>query len=280
MVCLPDSSSLKSELNSLDSDFFDLHILREKAGEGWFSSANSKLPLIVELQQDNHLKLFSGKHILECTLRNSTLLYDVCILLFPGPNYHPSFSKGLYVSTVTDVVYGVNTATDFTQYKMFLLDRPLVPKYTRADLAEVKLSASSSGISSLNSSRCPSTLGTVSTQLTVSVNCPRSVRTHASTSSRQTSASSHAGRPYSTAEGVTASRASLRSSKSENNLHKRSSGKKGKIRQPSADSGVGTDTSCSRGASASSNKGGRVGCNIYQSDTPFILPARITAYAE
>lgn len=171
----------------------------------------------------------------------------------------------------------MNTATDFTQYKMFLLDRPLVPKYTRADLADVKLSSSSSGISSLHSSRCPSTSGTVSTQLSASVNC-RSVRTNASTSSRQNSAGSHAGRPYATEGPVTASRASLRSSKSETNLHKRSSGKKGKIRQPSADSGVGTDTS--RGASASSAQGGRIGCSIYQSDTPFILPARITAYAE
>ena len=60
VICLPDVSSLRSDLGCLDTDFYDLHILREKADEGWFSSSNPSLPLIVELQQENQLKLFSG----------------------------------------------------------------------------------------------------------------------------------------------------------------------------------------------------------------------------
>ena len=61
--------------------------------------------------------------------------------------------------------------------------------------------------------RCPSTVGTASTQLSASVNGHFSVRTSASTSSRQASATSNAGRPYPTGHhdmAVTASRTSLR----------------------------------------------------------------------
>ena len=60
VVCLPDASSVRTDLGGLDSDFFDLHILREKVEEGWYSSINPSLPLIAELQEGNLLKLFSG----------------------------------------------------------------------------------------------------------------------------------------------------------------------------------------------------------------------------
>ena len=43
VVCLPDASSVRTDLGGLDSDFFDLHILREKVEEGWYSSINPSL---------------------------------------------------------------------------------------------------------------------------------------------------------------------------------------------------------------------------------------------
>ena len=83
-ICLPDIRSIQDDVN-LDSEFFDLHILREQVDEGWFQSSNPKLPLIVELAEDkNKLKLLSA------------------------PNYHPSFQKGLYYATISDVILGTN----------------------------------------------------------------------------------------------------------------------------------------------------------------------------
>ena len=175
---------------------------------------------------------------------------------------------------------------------MFLLDRPLVPRYTKNSLGDITHSSSgvSSGISSLASSKCPSAVSTSKT--TVS-------RCNAKTQSRQSSASS-VGRPYATTENINASRTSIRpnsnitKSKSEQILNvnrkarsapnqnnsklpaKQLHGEKTKRtpRQWSADSGVGTD--CSNSVRAHSD------CcsNIFPCDEPFILPARITAYVE
>lgn len=66
----------------LGEDFFDAHILR-RHGEGWFRSANEKLPLIVE-KEGQELKLVSG------------------------PGYHPSFKKGLYRARIIKSAFGVN----------------------------------------------------------------------------------------------------------------------------------------------------------------------------
>ena len=82
-ICLPDIRSIRDDL-IFDGDFFDLHILREQTDEGWYHSCNPHLPLIAELEGKTRLKLLSA------------------------PNYHPSFQKGLYYSTVSDVVFGIN----------------------------------------------------------------------------------------------------------------------------------------------------------------------------
>ena len=173
---------------------------------------------------------------------------------------------------------------------MFLLERPLVPKYTKHNLGDLTSSSGvSSGIGSLSSSKCPSAASTAKTAIS---------RCNAKTQSRQSSASS-LGRPYATTESINASRTSIRpssnipQSKSEQILNaKRKSrsapnqNSKGSLnkcnsekhiktpRQWSADSGVGTDYS----SSSTSNS-----CcynNLFQCDEPYILPARITAYAE
>ena len=172
---------------------------------------------------------------------------------------------------------------------MFLLDRPLVPKYTKHNLGDILSSSGvSSGVSSLASSKCPSAASTVKTTIS---------RCNGKTQSRQSSASS-AGRPYATTESISGSRVSVRpastitKSKSELILnHRRKSksapnpnsklslhdGKNEKPRKPprqwSADSGVGTDYSSS--VSTNSNYD-----TLFQCDEPYILPARITAYAE
>ena len=243
IICLPDFNSIRNDLDSLDSDFFDLHILREKPDEGWFGCFNPKLPLIIEIQNENQIKLVSG------------------------PDYQPSFSRGLYASLITDIVFGVNA--NFCQYKMFLLDRPIVPKYAKADLSNVRLSASSSGISSLNSSKCASAISTTTTVLSTNG------RANAVTSSRQSSASSCMGRPYATNhnQSVSASRASLRSKSEGRHTNRKSQSAPNSKKAPkaprqwSADSGVGTECV-------------NPGLEGYQCDAPYLLPARITAYAE
>ena len=174
---------------------------------------------------------------------------------------------------------------------MFLLDRPLVPKYTKHNLGDITSSSGfSSGVSSLSSSKCPSATSTVKTTIS---------RCNAKTQSRQSSASSM-GRPYATTESINGSRVSVRpasnitKSKSElilNNKRKSKSApnqnskgssssskeKNEKIqkapRQWSADSGVGTDYSSSSSSTSNYDV-------LFQCDEPYILPARITAYAE
>ena len=84
-ICLPDLNSLNEELDSLDSDFFDLHILQEQSDEGWFRSRNRKLSLIVESESGGEqLKLLSG------------------------PGYQASFSQGIYKVKVLQSIFGVN----------------------------------------------------------------------------------------------------------------------------------------------------------------------------
>ena len=172
---------------------------------------------------------------------------------------------------------------------MFLLDRPLVPKYTKHNLGDITSSSGvSSGVSSLSSSKCPSATSTVKTTIS---------RCNGKTQSRQSSASSM-GRPYATTESINGSRVSIRpasnitKSKSElilNNKRKSKSapnqnskasftnGSNEKIkkapRQWSADSGVGTDYSSSSSTTSNYDV-------LFQCDEPYILPARITAYAE
>lgn len=80
-ICLPDARSIKDDVN-LDSAFFDLHILRLH-DEGWYRGANPGLPVIVELQ-GQVLKLVSG------------------------PDYQPSFQKGLHFANIVGLVHGVN----------------------------------------------------------------------------------------------------------------------------------------------------------------------------
>ena len=173
---------------------------------------------------------------------------------------------------------------------MFLLDRPLVPKYTKHHLGDqftASSSGCSSGVSSLSSSKCLSAASTVKTTIS---------RSNGKTQSRQSSASS-VGRPYATTENVNGSRVSIRSShkltKSKSELllnqrrksksapnpnsksiisHDLDNGKKKPPRQWSADSGVGTDYS-----SSTSNHNYD---SLFNCDEPYILPARITAYVE
>ena len=81
VICLPDTRSLKKDV-LLDDSFFDHHILKLH-DEGWYRGTNPNSPLIVERQGDI-LKLVSG------------------------PDYQPSFQKGLYAAQVVQLEYGVN----------------------------------------------------------------------------------------------------------------------------------------------------------------------------
>ena len=82
-LCLPDVRSLKDDV-VLDEDFFDQHILTINE-EGWYRGINT----IVEKQGDQ-LKLVSG------------------------PDYQPSFQKGLYAAQVVQLEYGVNKVKSST----------------------------------------------------------------------------------------------------------------------------------------------------------------------
>ena len=80
-VCLPDVESIKEDV-VLDEAFFDHHILRLH-DEGWYRGTNAYSPLIIE-KQGCGLKLVSG------------------------PDYQPSFQKGLYNANILKKVLGVN----------------------------------------------------------------------------------------------------------------------------------------------------------------------------
>ena len=66
----------------LDEAFFDNHILRLH-DEGWYRGTTTYAPLIIEKQG--------------CALK-----------LVSGPNYQPSFQKGLYSAQILQKVLGVN----------------------------------------------------------------------------------------------------------------------------------------------------------------------------
>jgi hypothetical protein len=80
-ICIPDSRSIKDNVK-LDEDFFDHHILKLH-DEGWYRGTNSQAPIIVE-KQGQLLKLVSG------------------------PDYQPSFQRGLYSCNIIQIVHGVN----------------------------------------------------------------------------------------------------------------------------------------------------------------------------
>lgn len=194
--------------------------MKEQSDEGWFQSINSNLNLIVE-RDSNHLKLLSG------------------------PNYAPSFQKGLRRIRILSASFGVNKA--FQQYRMFALDRPLIPKYTRAKLiSETTTDSGNPSTSSSRTSSCFSTPGGTAPPSTVST--------------RFSSASS--GRPYSTTER----RVSITSTSSRSNRSK-SVGHPGLKKAKSQDS--------SRQSSADSGFSGDAG-----GDSKYILPPRITYYNE
>ena len=87
-LCLPDVRSLKDDV-ILDEDFFDQHILTINE-EGWYRGNKT----IVEKQGDV-LKLVSG------------------------PEYQPSFQKGLYCANVVQLEYGVNKVCNINHFIYF-----------------------------------------------------------------------------------------------------------------------------------------------------------------
>ena len=78
----------------------------------------------------------------------------------------------------------------FCQYKMFMLDRPLLPKYTKASLGSI--SSGTSGISSASSKNL-----SIHSQATVTTVCSVPPKANGKTLSRASSAAS-LGRPYQT----------------------------------------------------------------------------------
>jgi hypothetical protein len=85
----------------LDEEFFDNHILRLH-DEGWYRGTTTYAPLIIE-KQGYALKLVSG------------------------PDYQPSFQKGLYSAQILQKVLGVNKVNlqvlMINNYKTFI-NRP------------------------------------------------------------------------------------------------------------------------------------------------------------
>ena len=77
-ICLPELNSVGPEI---DETFFDVHILKDNGD--WFES-NSVKSLIVQREDKDCLKLLSG------------------------PQYQPSFTKGLYTVRINKVLFGVN----------------------------------------------------------------------------------------------------------------------------------------------------------------------------
>ena len=226
VICLPDTRSLKKDV-LLDDFFFDHHILKLH-DEGWYRGTNPNSPLIVERQGDI-LKLVSG------------------------PDYQPSFQRGLYKVKINQVVHTINKK--FCQYKMFTLDRPLLPKYSKASLNS--LSSATSGISSISSN-------SISSQNTVTTVISVPPKPNGKTSSRASSAAS-LGRPYQTKVDEPTNQRKARSAPEKPPKKSKKKSKNG--RQWSADSGVET------GYVSMEKIDGDV-------DTPFILPPRITTYAE
>lgn len=149
----------------------------------------------------------------------------------------------------------------FCQYNMFVLDKPLIPKYSKLSLNS--LSSGTSGISS-----CSSTLESLKSQSTVTtVITAGPSKPNGKTISRTNSAAS-LGRPYQTnTDEPKNQRRKSRSAPDKQKLKLKKDG-----RQWSADSGVVTTPNYS-----SLNINDQVDGEI---DAPFILPPRITSYPE
>lgn len=145
---------------------------------------------------------------------------------------------------------------------MFMLDRPLLPKYTKASLGS--LSSATSGISS-GSSNLNESIRSSSTVTTV---CSVPPKANGKTISRASSAAS-LGRPYLSVSDEPKGQRKARSAP-DKALKKKKKKVKDGGRQWSADSGVDTN----------GYSGSRTDALDGEIDQPFILPPRITAYAE
>ena len=156
---------------------------------------------------------------------------------------------------VAVVVAETKSLDRFKTLKMFVLDRPSIPKYTRAKLDSASVSSrSSSGVSS-HRQQPPST---VSTRVSSTTNLNRP---YATNDRRLSTASNTSGRPGST---------SLVRSK--------------KTRKPTGDSGISSAASAtSSSGGSSSTRQGSADSGIEEQneeDEKFILPPRITSYLE
>ena len=121
----------------------------------------------------------------------------------------------------------------FCQYKMFMLDRPLVPKYSKASLNSV--SSATSGISSASSKNL-----SLHSQSTVTTVCSVPPKPNGKTLSRASSAAS-LGRPYQTTLDDPKGQRKARSAPDKSNQITKAKKKvKDGQRQWSADSGVDT----------------------------------------
>ena len=150
----------------------------------------------------------------------------------------------------------------FHQFSMFALDRPLIPKYTRAKL-DTSATASSSTATSRSSSGVSSQHETpINTTTTRIVSASSTGRPYATTDRRTSVASTGSGRA--------ASVVSLSRNKRTNVVKKRTDPRAASTSrmpprpQHSADSGIGGESVTSSSAP----------------DDKYILPPRITSYAE
>ena len=99
----------------LDEDFFSKHILSEDES-GYFSSSDGS---VTAEEKDSELRLLS------------------C------PGYLPSYHRGLYSSNILVSVYQANQ--EAAQYRMLILDKPLVPKFCKMGNKNSKKSKESKG---------------------------------------------------------------------------------------------------------------------------------------
>lgn len=157
---------------------------------------------------------------------------------------------------------------------MFVLDKPLVPKYSKLSVSSV--SSATSGISSASSNL--SSLKSVNTVTTVITNGP--LKANGQTISRVNSAAS-LGRPYQTdtdepfnqrRKSRSAPEKPSKAVVTHNTTSSSKKSSKQKGRQYSADSGVETSPNYSAFPSSEQLNG--------DIDSPFELPPRITTYAE
>ena len=105
-ICLPDLRNTKDV--PLDEDFFSKHILSEDES-GYFSSSDGS---VTAEEKDSELRLLS------------------C------PGYLPSYHRGLYSSNILLSVYQANEK--FANYRMLILDKPLVPRFCKMGNKQTK----------------------------------------------------------------------------------------------------------------------------------------------